>query len=135
MDKSDIKHPAKQLAAADRAGVDAAWMSQHTVFFFDLELLLPHQPIASGFERAKVLVGSHLRRIVRRKDRVLWTVSGFYLVIDCPKYDQALIVAERVKEQILAQFLQPQSTASPQSAMAMRLVSETDLGRFSLASV
>lgn len=112
-------------------------MSQHTVFFFDLELLLPHQPIANGFERAKRLVGNHLRRIVRRKDRILWTVSGFYLVIDCPQYDQALIVAERVKEQILGYFVQPQGTAPPPppSPMAMRLVSEADLARFSLASV
>lgn len=134
MGKGIIRHSrARDLSSDIVSESEGGWLAERTAFFFDLEMLLPHQPIARGFERAKRMVESKLHHVVRRKDRIFWTVSGFYLVVASRDVAQAWTVAERVKEYILAHCVQTQG-APPPSALAVRLASVADLHSFSLRS-
>lgn len=124
----------RQLRAAREDEPEAesagAWLAQRTVLFFDLELLLPHQPMAEGSSRTKLMVENRLQRIVRRRDRIIWTVSGFYLVIASEQSDRALVVAERVRDYILEHC--GGSHDHPLAKRAMRMASPAELERFGL---
>jgi len=134
MGKGVVRHSrARDLSSDLVSEREGGWLAERIAFFFDLEILLPHQPMARGFESAKRIVESRLHRVVRRKDRIFWTVSGFYLVIASRDVAQAWTVAERVKEHILTYCVQSKD-APPPSALAVRLASTADLHSFSLLS-
>ena len=127
MGKGLIRRLRDEAPEAESAG---AWLSQRTVWFFDLELLLPHQPMAEGSSRAKLMVENRLQRIVRRRDRIIWTVSGFYLLIASDQTDRALIVAERVRDYIVEHC--GGCHDHPLAKRAMRMASPAELERFGL---
>jgi hypothetical protein len=94
--------------------VDTAWsrrerrrhagerISQRAIFFFDLERLLPQKLAPHERQRARQTAEHRLQRMVRKKDRIVWTASGFYLLIGSVDPDQAFAAAERVRHDIVA---------------------------------
>ena len=126
----------RQLRAAREQAPDlrsgGVGPQQRTTFFFNLEPLLPHPPVANGFSRTRLMVESRLQRIVRRRDRIVWTARGFYLVIASDHFDRALVVAERVRDHILEHCAGLHEL--PLAKLAMRVASPSELEGFGLMS-
>jgi hypothetical protein len=71
-------------------------------FFFDLKLMLPAGMTAPDIQRARQTVEHRLLRILRKKDRVVWSGDGFFLVIATSHPARAGAAAERIHEDICA---------------------------------
>lgn len=81
---------------ADEAPDDAA------SFFFDLKLMLPQGMTAADVHRARQTVERRLQRTVRKKDRIVWTADGFFVLIATTDPARAGAAAERIHEDIRA---------------------------------
>lgn len=71
-----------------------------TSFFFDLKLMLPAGMTGSDYHRAREAVERRLLRIVRKKDRVVWTADGFFLLVATTDVARAGAAAERVERDV-----------------------------------
>lgn len=71
-------------------------------FFFDLKLLLPPGMIASDLQRARLSIERRLMRTIRKKDRIVWTPDGFFLMLATTDPARAGAAAERVHQDICA---------------------------------
>ena len=71
-------------------------------FFFDLKLMLPDGMTAHDMQRARQTVERRLQRTVRKKDRIVWTADGFFLLIATSHVARAGAAAERILEDISA---------------------------------
>lgn len=71
-------------------------------FFFDLKLLLPEGMTAADIHRARQAVERRLQRTVRKKDRIVWTAEGFFVLIATTDPARAGAAAERIHEDIRA---------------------------------
>ena len=71
-------------------------------FFFDLKLMLPAGMTAPDVQRARQTVERRLQKTVRKKDRIVWTADGFFLVMATSHPARAGAAAERVHQDICA---------------------------------
>lgn len=71
-------------------------------FFFDLKLMLPPGMTAPDVQRARQTVEHRLQKTVRKKDRIVWTAGGFFLVMATSHPARAGAAAERVHEDVCA---------------------------------
>ena len=69
-------------------------------FFFDLKLILPPGLTSSDVQRARQTVERRLQRIVRKRDRVVWTADGFFLMVSTTDKARAGAAAERVEQDV-----------------------------------
>lgn len=69
-------------------------------FFFDLKLMLPDGMTQSDVHRARQTIERRLQRTVRKKDRIVWTADGFFLLIATTDPARAGAAAERVHEDV-----------------------------------
>lgn len=69
-------------------------------FFFDLKLILPSGLPAGDVQRACQTVERRLQKIVRKKDRVVWTADGFFLLVATTDKARAGAAAERIEQDI-----------------------------------
>jgi hypothetical protein len=73
-----------------------------TSFFFDLKLMLPAGITGPDFHLARQAVERRLLRVVRKKDRVVWTADGFFLLVATTDVARAGAAAERVEQDVTA---------------------------------
>lgn len=71
-------------------------------FYFDLKLMLPPGMTGRDIQRARQAVEHRLLRILRKKDRVVWSGDGFFLVIATSHPARAGAAAERIHQDICA---------------------------------
>lgn len=71
-------------------------------FFFDLKLMLPDGMTQSDVHRARQTVERRLQRTVRKKDRIVWTADGFFLLLATTDPARAGAAAERVHQDVCA---------------------------------
>jgi hypothetical protein len=71
-------------------------------FFFDLKLLLPAGMTAPDVQRARQTVERRLLKTVRKKDRIVWTADGFFLVMATSHPARAGAAAERIHQDLCA---------------------------------
>lgn len=69
-------------------------------FFFDLKLILPSGLTSGDVQRARQTVERRLQRIVRKKDRVVWTAEGFFLLVATTDKARAGAAAERIEQDV-----------------------------------
>lgn len=81
-------------------------------FYFDLKLMLPAGMTASDIQRARQAVEHRLLRVLRKKDRVVWSGDGFFLVIATSHPARAGAAAERIHEDIRALLADGRQTLS-----------------------
>ena len=81
---------------------DLSHVPQHDAasFFFDLKLLLPPGITGHEMQRAKQKIEHRLQRIVRKKDRIVWTADGFFLSMATSHPARAAAAAERIHKDI-----------------------------------
>lgn len=85
-------------------------------FFFDLKLMLPAGMTAPDVQRARQTVERRLQKTVRKKDRIVWTADGFFLVMATSHPARAGAAAERVHQDIcdlLQSSLSSRTVAKP----------------------
>jgi hypothetical protein len=99
--------------------------------FFDLEPLLPAGLEAREVNRARQAIEHRVQRMVRKKDRIVWTARGFYLLIASIDADQALAAAERLRQDIVA-ALRDASAGAQDDAPVVRRAQPEEIERVSL---
>lgn len=71
-------------------------------FFFDLKLMLPPGMTAHDVQMARLAVEHRLQRVLRKKDRIVWTADGFFLSIGTGHPVRAAAAAERIHQDLCA---------------------------------
>jgi hypothetical protein len=69
-------------------------------FFFDLRLMLPPGMTAHDVQMARQAVEHRLQKVLRKKDRILWTADGFFVSIGTGHPARAAAAAERIHQDI-----------------------------------
>jgi len=69
-------------------------------FFFDLKLMLPPGMTAHDVQQARQTIEHRLQRILRKKDRIVWTASGFFISIGTEHPARAAAAAERIHQDL-----------------------------------
>lgn len=82
-------------------------------FFFDLKLMLPEGMTAADVHRARQAVERRLLRTMRKKDRIVWTADGFFVLIATTDPARAGAAAERIHEDICAVLGTTEAQARP----------------------
>jgi hypothetical protein len=100
MGKGRIHHPKSRQRFEDLA--DGPPPHDGASFFFDLKLMLPDGMTAHDLQRARQTVEHRLQRTVRKKDRVVWTADGFFLLMATSHPARAGAAAERVHQDLCA---------------------------------
>ena len=98
MGKGRFHHPTPRQRFEDVALVDPPL--DGASFYFDLKLMLPPGTTGRDIQRARQAVEHRLLRILRKKDRVVWSSDGFFLVIATSHPVRAGAAAERIHEDI-----------------------------------
>jgi hypothetical protein len=104
MKKAHVRHSPAARASFRKRFEDMVEAAPYDVssFFFDLKLLLPPGMIASDVHRARLSVERRLMRTIRKKDRIVWTPDGFFLMLATTDPARAGAAAERVHQDICA---------------------------------
>jgi hypothetical protein len=71
-------------------------------FFFDVRLMLPPGTTAHDMQMARQAVEHRLQRVLRKKDRIVWTADGFFLSIGTGHPVRAAAAAERIHQDLCA---------------------------------
>ena len=71
-------------------------------FFFDLKLLLPPGMTAHDVQIARQKIEHRLQRTLRKKDRVVWTAQGFFVMMETSHPARAGAAAERLQQDLCA---------------------------------
>jgi hypothetical protein len=102
MKKSSISHSTAERASFRKRFEDMIEAAPFDVtsFFFDLKLLLPPGMVASDVHRARLSVERRLMRTIRKKDRIVWSPDGFFLMLATTDPARAGAAAERVHQDI-----------------------------------
>jgi hypothetical protein len=90
-----------------------------TSFFFDLKLILPDGMTQSDVHRARQAVERRLQRTVRKKDRIMWTADGFFLLVATTDPARAGAAAERVHADVCEHLAQAKLAPLPKARPAM----------------
>ena len=69
-------------------------------FFFDLRLMLPPGMTLHDVQVARQAVEHRLQRVLRKKDRIVWTADGFFVSIGTGHPARAAAAAERIHQDI-----------------------------------
>lgn len=69
-------------------------------FFFDLRLMLPEGMTAHDVQMARQAVEHRLQRVLRKKDRIMWTSDGVFVSIGTGHPARAAAAAERIHQDI-----------------------------------
>ena len=69
-------------------------------FFFDLRLMLPPGMTAHDVQQARQTIEHRLQRILRKKDRMVWTADGFFVSIGTEHPARAAAAAERIHQDL-----------------------------------
>lgn len=80
--------------------MEPAQQNDAASFFFDLRLMLPSGMTAHDVQMARQAVEHRLQRVLRKKDRIVWTADGFFLSIGTGHPARAAAAAERIHEDI-----------------------------------
>lgn len=104
MKKVHVRHSPAARASFRKRFEDMVEAAPYDVssFFFDLKLLLPPGMVASDVHRARLSVERRLMRTIRKKDRIVWTSDGFFLMLATTDPARAGAAAERVHHDICA---------------------------------
>jgi hypothetical protein len=104
MREAQINHPGPERVSYRRRFEDLADDRDEDAisFFFDLKLMLPDGLTASEIQRARVKVEHRLHRTVRKKDRIVWTADGFFLLLATTDPARAGAAAERIHQDVCA---------------------------------
>jgi hypothetical protein len=104
MKKASVSHSTAQCASFRKRFEDMVEAHPYDVssFFFDLKLLLPPGMTAADTHRARLAVERRLQRTIRKKDRIVWTADGFFLMLATTDPARAGAVAERVHQDVCA---------------------------------
>lgn len=102
MKKASVSHSTAERASFRKRFEDMIEAAPYDVtsFFFDLKLLLPPGMTASDVHRARQSVERRLQRTTRKKDRIVWTPDGFFLMLATTDPARAGAAAERVHQDI-----------------------------------
>jgi len=102
MREAHINHPAPERVSYLRRFEDLAHDRDEDAitFFFDLKLMLPSGLTAPEIHRARVKVEHRLHRTVRKKDRIVWSADGFFLLLATTDPARAGAAAERIHQDI-----------------------------------
>lgn len=104
MKKASVSHSPAARASYRKRFEDMVEAAPYeaTSFFFDLKLLLPPGMVASDVHRARLSVERRLMRTIRKKDRIVWSPDGFFLMLATTDAARAGAAAERVHQDICA---------------------------------
>lgn len=104
MREAQIKHSTPEPADFHRRFEDVAEDKRDDAvsFFFDLKLMLPAGLPAQDLHRARLKVERRLHRVVRKRDRIVWTADGFFLLLATTDPARAGAAAERIHQDICA---------------------------------
>jgi hypothetical protein len=69
-------------------------------FYFDLRLMLPAGMTAHDVQMARQAVEHRLQRVLRKKDRIMWTADGVFVSIGTGHPARAAAAAERIHQDI-----------------------------------
>jgi hypothetical protein len=69
-------------------------------FFFDLRLMLPAGMTTHDVQVARQAVEHRLQRVLRKKDRIMWTADGVFVSIGTGHPARASAAAERIYQDI-----------------------------------
>ncbi len=102
MREAQIKHSTLEPADFHRRFEDLAEDKRDDAvsFFFDLKLMLPAGLPAPDIHRARLNVERRLYRVVRKRDRIVWSADGFFLLLATTDPARAGTAAERIHQDI-----------------------------------
>lgn len=69
-------------------------------FYFDLKLMLPPGMTAHDVQQARQTIEHRLQRVLRKKDRIVWTAGGFFISIGTEHPARAAAAAERIHQDL-----------------------------------
>ncbi|MFM9863680.1 MAG: hypothetical protein ACKVRO_08735, partial [Micropepsaceae bacterium] len=69
-------------------------------FYFDLRLMLPAGMTAHDVQMARQAVEHRLQKVLRKKDRIMWTADGVFVSIGTGHPARAAAAAERIHQDI-----------------------------------
>jgi hypothetical protein len=69
-------------------------------FFFDLKLMLPPGMTTHDVQQARQTIEHRLQKILRKKDRMVWTAEGFFISIGTEHPARAAAAAERIHQDL-----------------------------------
>lgn len=100
--RSEAQPPPHQKQSPPAAANATA--SGPAIFFFDLEPVLSSKLTPNAYAKTRQKIEEGLQQVIRRQDRAIWGVTGFFLLIHADERSHATAVAVRVWQALVSAF-------------------------------